>query len=156
MEGARPAHAADLDTITALVEQAEAELRPLRGGDVWLAHRVSPVPVRAQLERELDDAAHLVLAGTIDAAVVGYARVRVEALGDGRVLGVIDDLYVDPGARQVGVGEALVDAALAWCRAQRCTGVDAVALPGLRETKNFFESAGFTARLLVMHRDLGR
>jgi hypothetical protein len=31
-------------------------------------------------------------------------------------------------------------------------GIDAFALPGMRETKNFFEGSGFTARLLVMHR----
>ena len=31
------------------------------------------------------------------------------------------------------------------------SGVDATALPGHRQAKNFFERAGFTARLLVMH-----
>ena len=36
----------------------------------------------------------------------------------------------------------------------RLAGVDATALPGDRLTKNFFESNGFTARLLIMHRRL--
>jgi GNAT superfamily N-acetyltransferase len=67
------------------------------------------------------------------------------------VLGRITDLFVEPGARAVGVGEALMDALLPWFRARECRGVDATALPGNRETKNFFEMSGFTARLLVMH-----
>ena len=45
----------------------------------------------------------------IDDAVVGYGLVRAERLADGGVLGVIDDLYVDPEARSVGVGEAVMD-----------------------------------------------
>jgi hypothetical protein len=43
---------------------------------------------------------------------------------------------------------------LAWFSARGCLGVDSTALPGARETKNFFEESGFTARLLVMHRRL--
>ena len=40
---------------------------------------------------------------------------------------------------------------LEWCRDQGCRGVDALALPGMRATKNFFEESGFSARLIVMH-----
>jgi hypothetical protein len=43
---------------------------------------------------------------------------------------------------------------IAWCRARGCTGMDAMALPGHRQTKNFFEESGFTARKLVMHHRL--
>jgi hypothetical protein len=35
-----------------------------------------------------------------------------------------------------------------------CVGIDALALPGNRQTKNFFESFGFTARAIVVHRRL--
>lgn len=44
--------------------------------------------------------------------------------------------------------------ALDWFVGAGCTGVDALALPGARATKNFFEENGFTARLLVVHRRL--
>jgi GNAT superfamily N-acetyltransferase len=66
-------------------------------------------------------------------------------------LGVVEAIYVEPQARAVGVGEALMDTALDWFRRRGCAGVDAVALPGARLTKNFFEEFGFTSRLLVMH-----
>ena len=77
---------------------------------------------------------------------------RWERLTDGGLLGVVDDIYVDPGARSVGVGEALMDHVLAWCRDQGCFGVDSLALPGDRATKNFFESFGLVARAIVVHK----
>jgi GNAT superfamily N-acetyltransferase len=69
-------------------------------------------------------------------------------------LATIDLLYVIPEARAVGVGEAVLDDLVGWCRERGCAGVDVPALPGARETKNFLEAAGFSARLLVMHRKL--
>jgi GNAT superfamily N-acetyltransferase len=95
-----------------------------------------------------------VAAGTLDDTVVGYGLVRTERLADGTLLGVIDDIYVDPGAREVGLGQALMDHLLDWCRAQGCFGVDSLALPGDRQTKNFFESFGLVARAIVVHRPL--
>jgi GNAT superfamily N-acetyltransferase len=100
----------------------------------------------------MEDPRRCVWSGTIDGVVVGYAAAHHEQLADGSRLGVIDDLFVEPDARCVGVGEALMDRIVDWCRATGCAGVDAVALPGSRETKNFFEESGITARLLVMHR----
>ena len=80
--------------------------------------------------------------------------VRVDTLTDGGRLGVITDLYTMPGARGVGVGEAMMDHLIDWCTTQDCFGVDSVALPGDRHTKNFFESFGLVARALVVHRSI--
>ena len=76
----------------------------------------------------------------------------VEQLRSGARLGVVTDLFVEePDAREVGVGEVLVDTLVEHCRAAGCIGVDAAALPGHRAAKNFFETHGFTARALTMH-----
>ena len=64
---------------------------------------------------------------------------------------MIDDIFVEDEARGVGVGEAMMADLVAWCTEQGCVGIDAMALPGHRATKNFFEESGFTARKLVMH-----
>ena len=64
------------------------------------------------------------------------------------------DLFVEPDARSVGIGEALVGLIVEFCAARGCIGIDAAALPGHRAAKNFFEGHGFTARSLVMHRSL--
>lgn len=154
-EGARPARADDLPRLAELAELAIEELTPTRGGAVWAAREARARPALESLGAHLDDPGHLVLAGTIDGVVVGYAVVHVEPLRSDERLGVIDDLFVEEPAREVGVGEVLMDRILEWCRARSCSGVDALALPGNRETKNFFESFGFTARALVVHHRLG-
>lgn len=145
-EAARAAVTADVPALTRLLADALAELTPMRGGALWRAGR-DPV----EFATEIDDDARLVCAGTLDDIVVGYARVCVSDLAGGVRVGVIEDLFVELGAREVGVGEAMMDLVLDWCRARDCSGVDAIALPGHRAAKNFFEGAGLTARLLVMH-----
>ena len=153
MESARPATPADLRRLGELRTAALAELRPLRGGAVFTA-REAP-PAGEDLAPALDAPERAVWAGTIDGVVVGYASAQVERLRTGARLGRLDELFVEPGARAVGVGEALMGLVVAWCRDHGCLGVDAAALPGSRATKNFFEESGFSARLLVMHHALG-
>jgi len=154
MEGARPATLADLPRLAELAADAGAELAPMRGGRVFTSREARPLPADASFKDALADPDHLVVVGTIDGTVVGYGAVRLDELRDGATLGVIDDLFVEPGARAVGVGEAVIGELLDWCRARGCVGVDAIALPGNRETKNFFETFGFTARAIVVHRRL--
>lgn len=154
MEAVRRATVDDVPVLALLTAAAVDEQREARGGAVWAVREAREVPAEASLRASLDDPGQLVLAGTIDDVVVGYAAVRTEELRDGSRLGVITDIYTDPGAREVGIGELLVDEVLAWCTEQGCRGVDALALPGNRETKNFFETAGLVARAIVVHRRL--
>jgi len=63
-------------------------------------------------------------------------------------------IYVDPAAREVGVGENLLAAVAEWAGEHGAGTLDVPVLPGIRESKNFLEGAGFVARLLVMHRRL--
>ena len=127
-----------------------AELRDTRGGELWSTREARVEPIAHLLDR--DDTC--VAVGTITDTVVGYGIVTLETLRDGSCIGVIGDLYVEPDARAVGVGEAIADALIAFCRDAGCRGVDATALPGARAAKNFFERAGFTARALTMHKQL--
>ena len=154
-EAARSATAADLDALAALVDEAAAEKRSQKGGELWWRRERRQGHAAADLAALLGSPDHEVAVGTIDGAAVGYGVVRRERLADGGLLGVIEDIYVDPGARAVGVGEALMEHLLAWCRGQGCFGVDSLALPGDRSTKNFFESFGLVARAIVVHRPLG-
>jgi GNAT superfamily N-acetyltransferase len=154
MEAARPAAQADLARLVELAEAGIAELTASKGGVMWSRREARAEPVASSLESALAAEDHLVLAGTVDDVVLGYAVARVETLRDGERLGVVEDIYVEPDGREVGVGEALMDAVLDWCRARDCIGVDSLALPGNRETKNFFESFGLVARAIIVHRPL--
>jgi ribosomal protein S18 acetylase RimI-like enzyme len=151
MEGARTAAPADVPRLAELCRQALSELAPTRGGAVFVARDARAEPVEASLRRALFEPDCRVLAGTLDGQIVGYAVGRTDDLRDGSRLGLIEDLYVEEEARGVGVGEALMNGMLDWFRERECAGVDALALPGNRAAKNFFEGAGFSARLIVMH-----
>jgi ribosomal protein S18 acetylase RimI-like enzyme len=156
VEGSRPATPEDVPRIAELADLARHELVPMKGGALWAAREAVPDPFEDTYGSlvERDDA--MVVVGTVDEAVVGFGVVTLERLRNGEILGVILDLFVEPDARSVGVGEAMTDDLVAFCATHRCTGIDALALPGHRATKNFFEESGFTARALVMHRALDR
>ena len=148
---ARPATADDLPRIAELARAVRDEMLQQRGGPLFLAREARREPFEESLAEELADADHALFAGTLDDVVLGYAAVHAETLRTGAVLARLTDLYVEPEARAIGVGECLMEAALAWSNQKGATAVDAYALPGDRDTKNFFEMSGFTARLLVMH-----
>ncbi|MDQ6697154.1 MAG: GNAT family N-acetyltransferase [Actinomycetota bacterium] len=157
-EAARVATESDTDQIVALARNAFAELSAQRGGAVWSRRNARVEPIDHDINQAIAESSaggcQLVAAGTIDDVVVGYAVVRDETVADGGHLGVIQDLYVEPGARGVGVGEALMNLILAWATERHCFGVDSIALPGDRGTKNFFESFGLVARAIAVHRSL--
>ncbi len=153
-EGARRAVDSDMPAVAGLAAAAVAELAPRRGGYVWSRLEARSGSLDQSLDRDhrADDA--LVVVGTIDGAVVGYGAVRLVALHDGAVLGRVTDIYVLPEARGVGVGEAMMEELLDWAGRRGCIGVDSLALPGDRETKNFFETHGLVARAITVHRSL--
>ena len=154
MESARAATAADIASIVELARALRDELREMRGGALWEVHEAQAEPLDAALQELLDRADALVVVGTIDDAIVGYGVVVIQGLRDGTALGVIRELFVEPDARAVGVGETMAERLVTYCRDRQCIGIDAFALPGHREAKNFFERSGFTARELTMYRRL--
>jgi GNAT superfamily N-acetyltransferase len=154
IEAARPASSDDLPRLADLARAAIAELRSTKGGEMWARREARQEPIEASLAADFDNANAIVLAGAIDDAVIGYAVAVIEAFSDGSELARLTDVYVEPEARGVGVGEALLDDVVAWATERHCVGIDSLALPGNRETKNFFESFGLVARAIVVHRPL--
>ena len=156
MEGSRPATADDVPQIVELARQLRHELTAMKGGALWSNREALAEPLADAYAQLLgrDDA--FVVVGTVDETVVGFGVVTLERLRTGEMLGLVSDLFVEPEARAVGVGESMADELVAFCAARGCIGIDALALPGHRAAKNFFEESGFTARAIVMHRPLDR
>jgi ribosomal protein S18 acetylase RimI-like enzyme len=154
VEDARPATIEDLPALEQLAREAIDELRPTRGGELWAQTLGRREPLAETFSVDLTDPGRLVVVGCVDTTIVGYGMVRLQGLPDGRPIGVVGDLYTHPQARGIGVGEAMMDLLVAWCNERHCTGIDAVALPGNRATKNFFETFGLTARAILVHRAL--
>jgi ribosomal protein S18 acetylase RimI-like enzyme len=153
LEAARRATVDDLSAILDLAAELRGELVPMRGGSLWSRTAAYPDPLEATFRALLDRDDALVLVGTIDDVIVGFGVCTIAVLRDGTRLGEITELFVTPEARSVSVGEGLLAALVEWAREQGCTAVDAFALPGHRAAKNFFETAGFTARALLMHHE---
>jgi ribosomal protein S18 acetylase RimI-like enzyme len=156
VEAARAARPGDVAAITELARTAVQELGLLRGGPVWQLQdaRVEPIDDGVAADVALPPDRGLAVVGTIDDTIVGYGVSRLETLSDGSLLAEVSDLYVDPGARGIGLGEAMMDLLVAHAEQAGAIGIDALALPGDRETKNFFETFGLKARAIVVHRSL--
>ena len=140
-EGVRLADQADQGILRGLRAAAAAEVGGHRGGAALLAE---PLPVADGESTWL---------GTLDGHAVGFVTACWTTRASTRV-GWLRQLWVEPDARGVGVGEALLSAALSWLAGLGVGRVDASALPGDRATKRALEAAGFAARLVVMAKDL--
>jgi GNAT superfamily N-acetyltransferase len=158
MESVRVASEHDQDRLVELAGALVATLSAQRGG----LHLVEPAlddpdgpGLGERLELALRRPDAQVLVGMLDEVVVAFAACSVEEDRRGARRGRLDACFVEEGARGVGVGRLLMDRSLAWLGEQGCVGVDGVALPGDRTAKTFYEGAGFKARLLTMHRELG-
>jgi GNAT superfamily N-acetyltransferase len=155
VEAVRRADAGDLDRCRELLADAIEAMQGQRGAALLLADRAEPeTGPGSVIERWDADPETEVLVGTFSDAVVGIAVGTLTRLGERRV-GRIECFYVEPDARAVGVGQAMVGSLVEWFATHGCTDVDAVALPGDRSSKQLLESSGFKARLLVLHRSLG-
>ena len=135
----RVADAGDRDQLIWLEELARAALSAQRGGELWLERHQEQSPEWASA------AAGNVLVATIDEVVVGYLRhERIDTVFHVR------DVFVHPDAREVGFGDALLDAAIAVGRRDGARRIEAEALPGDRDTKNLYERAGITAKRITV------
>ena len=142
-ESARPAVPSDLEALSSLAVAARSELQHKKGGDV--ADRLDPHrdDPSARMASALEDPGTVVLVGALDEAVVGYGLMEIGTAPDGTVHAVVEEVYVDPPARSVGVGEALLDGLLAVARERGALAIQSVALPGDRATKNFLKPTGW-------------
>lgn len=152
MESARAATVDDEEEVSRLWTEAVAELDGQRGGSL-LAGTLFRPDLDGFLGRALTDRDRLLVLGLFDGFAVGVASARIERRREPVTL--LELIYVEPSARRVGVAEAMLDEVTGWSRTLGSVGVDAVALPGNRGAKSFFEAHGYTARLLIMHRPEG-
>lgn len=156
MEAARRAAEPDLPALADLWRSAAADATVVRGGPALLAELHGSEPVDDVLRSGLHASDRVVVAGCIDDVVVGIATARLHRPPSAphRPVGVVEMLFVEPDARGVGVGEAMMDVLIRWGEGVGCHGLDAPALPGARDAKAFFETMGLVTRALVMHRPI--
>ncbi|MEX1208720.1 MAG: GNAT family N-acetyltransferase [Acidimicrobiia bacterium] len=152
----RPATRDDLSILESLYFDLAAEMDAIK--PIWSSADGLPHPVIDSFESLLGDpTVHLYL-GEIDKFPVGFLMARDEALlpqAGGRRVAAVRLIFTLAGARGVGVGEAMIARFLQDAEGRGIHDFDAHVSPGHRASKNFFESNGFKARSIVMHRSDG-
>jgi GNAT superfamily N-acetyltransferase len=101
----------------------------------------------------VDDDAGFTLVARVDGVAVGFLTARTTRVGDSQVACVVR-VFVTAAARRVGIGDALIAVAGETARERGCVRIDALALPGDRDTKNLYERNGIVARLITAAREL--
>ena len=158
VDGVRPATAEDGPRLRQLAADLVTDVLAQRGGQLLFDSDPRATDGSGLADRmiaTIGAPGWLVLVGTLDDAVSGFASGHVVERGEQGRHGVLDACYVEREARGIGLGHQLLESVLAWFEGEGTAGVDGVALPGDRSAKNFFEAAGFKARLLTMHRASG-
>ena len=130
--------------------EARSQLEVFRGG-FRLANEL-PLVGSLWAERVISPRWTVFVAGFDDVAM-GYLCIDYAAQRDAPL---IEAVYVTSDARELGLGDAMVNAAIEECVRRGADAIDAYALPGDRETKNLFERSGLTARLLIVTKKLGK
>jgi GNAT superfamily N-acetyltransferase len=140
-EVVRQADLADAGQLAQLEGTARHHLIDQRGGAALLAEQ----PAVGDWVPAIEDNARWIGVAELDGFVVGYLELAVT--GD---IAVVRQVYVEPGARELGFGDALLDAARQEAQRHGCGALEGFALPGDRETKNLYERAGITARKIIV------
>lgn len=148
----RLAKVEDIDTLVALYRELEEEQTAIK--PMWrLADGVREPAVASFREMLSDDDSYVVI-GELDDTPLGFTWVRSEPLlpqAEGQRVAVVRLIYTVHEARGVGIGDAMIRDVLEEFRSRGHTLFDARVSPGHRHAKNFFESNGFSARLIIMH-----
>jgi len=136
----RRAHIDDADQLSWLETEARASLGGQRGGDRWLETHPARAGGWLGAVRDRD-----VFVAHIGDVIVGYLVLHIAA-----PYASVDEVYVSPEARELGFGDALLDAAIEEGRRRGCSVLEGESLPGDRNTKNLYERAGIKARLITV------
>jgi len=139
-EAVRAATLADVADLALMEREARDAMSFQRGG----RRRLDEVPAVVDWSHAVQESDRVWVA-TIDDVVVGYLELSL--VGE---VAEVRQVWVHPEAREVGLGDALLEQALDAARRRGCAVLEATALPGDRETKNLYERAGITARKIVV------
>ena len=145
----RPAVGGDAGPLRVLEAEARAALVDARGGQRWLEEHPEIGDRWGEAVAVRDVFVAVLEVEGAPALDVGYLVLDVEG-----AVGRVDQVYVTPEARELGFGDALLEAATDAARSAGARLLEGQALPGDRDTKNLYERAGITARLITVSRRL--
>lgn len=135
---------ADADDCNRLETELQGNSAGARGAEPFFAEYHNAV---------LSGTNGLTLVAQIDDVMVGFLTLQFTQVAQMQVATVVR-VFVTPRARRVGIGDALIAAGKTSARDRNCARIDAIALPGDRDTKNLYERNELKARLIVASSNL--
>ena len=149
----RLAQPGDVGDLERLYDRLAEEQRAIRS--IWPYADGLPEPVGRSLSRLVEQPDGVVAVGFIDGVplgfLTGFEQPLLDPIAD-RTIGVVHLIFTEHEARGVGVGAVMLELAMQEFRDREIDLFDAWVSPGHRMAKNFFESNGFKARSITMHR----
>ncbi len=152
-ESARFAKQEDLGTFRTLHAMSRSLIADHKGGDYWLDKEAFQNSGESLFIEVQQSESSVCIMGLYDDYPVGFLIGEIHNLL-GAIAVDIREVFVEPDARSVGVGETMMDALSEWAHTQSATYLTSRALPGDRALKNFFERYRITARLIEVVREL--
>ena len=144
----RSASEEDVMAIVELAKEARSEIAQFRGHEhlleVWTL-------TDQQWATAITSNKNIVLVALSSMSIVAYAKGDIDDKG---AICLVSHVFVDPQARQLGIGAGLVGETARFAKSKGCQTLDAVALPGDRKMKNLYERIGMPARLLIASKTL--
>lgn len=150
---ARHATVGDLPELLRMYNELSEEQSAIR--EIWPYADGLHEPIETSLVPLIDEDRATAVIGEIDGVAVGFLIALEERLLQpvaDRHVGVVRFIFTDHDARGVGVGAAMLDVTMKRLEDRGIEMFDARVSPGHRLAKNFFESNGFKARSITMHR----
>ena len=142
----RPATASDIESVADLELQYRRAVAAVERGGAELLGERPEIGVSGWRER-LTRTDWIVVVAGIDDVVLGAGACSIRP---GSLVASVELLWVHPDAREVGLGETLLESLTDSARKGGAARIEATALPGDRDTKNLFERAGLVARLIIV------
>jgi GNAT superfamily N-acetyltransferase len=141
----------DASALCGLERAARGSLADTRGGSRWLDEHPA---VGDGWGRAVGDRGVFIALVPVDEVEVPVGFLAADLVDAPMTIVRVDQVWVEPDARELGFGDALLAAAIAWGRDGGAELVEGQALPGDRNIKNLYERAGVTARLITVSRRL--
>lgn len=85
--------------------------------------------------------------------IIGFSTARIKRVPEflgGALIGELKDLWIEPDARRLGIGEKLLRLATEWCLALEVDSIEAQYFVGNQVSDSLLRNLGFTPELVQM------
>ncbi len=134
----------DIAGLKALLDQLDAYHAEIQPGFFRVAGAGRP---EEEIRRAVTDRDGVVLVAEGEGRLVGAVSLRAFDTPDNPLMvperrALLEDMVVEQGARRRGVGRALVEASLEWCRSQGVARMVLTVWEGNEAAEGFYEAVG--------------